>query len=49
MIKQFYLTHTNDPAGTTTLDQSGAGSSGYEGVLHTLQNFRTGVSPSDAV
>ena len=32
--------------GTTTLGQSGLGSNGYEGVIHTPQSSRTGVSPS---
>ena len=41
MIKQFYLTLT----GTTTLDQSGPGSNGNEGVLYIPQRFKCGTSP----
>ena len=35
--------------GTTTMGQSGPGSNGNEGVLHTLQNTKTRASLSDAV
>ena len=35
--------------GTTTSGQSGPGSNGNEGVFHTTQISRTGVSPSDVV
>ena len=35
--------------GTTPPDQSGPGSNGNEGVIHTLQIYRTGISSSDAV
>ena len=34
---------------TTTMGQSGPGSNGNEGVIHTCQISRTGSSPSDAV
>ena len=33
--------------GTTTLGQSGPGSNGNEGVLHTPQMSKTGASTSD--
>ena len=36
-------------SGTTTPSQSGYESNGNEGVLHTRQSSRTGVSPSKAV
>ena len=32
---------------TTSPDQSGLGSNGNEEVLHILQSFNTGASPSD--
>ena len=35
--------------GTTTQGQRVPGSNGNKGVLHILQNTRTGASPSDAV
>ena len=35
--------------GTTTPGQSKPGSNGNKGVLHILQNFRTGGTPSDAL
>ena len=35
--------------GTTTLDQSGPGSNGNEGLLHIPQSSKTEASPSDAV
>ena len=35
--------------GTTTPSQSGLGSNGNEGVLHTPQIIKTGASPSDVV
>ena len=35
--------------GTTTLSQSGPGSNGNEGVLHTSQIFRTRTLPLDSV
>ena len=34
---------------TTTLNQSGPGINGNEGVLYTPQISKTGVSPSNAV
>ena len=34
--------------GTTTPGQSGPESNGNEGILHILQNSRTGTSLSDA-
>ena len=33
--------------GTTTLDQSGPGSNGNEGLRHISQSSRSGTSPSD--
>ena len=35
--------------GTTTLSQSGPGSNGNEGVLHSPQSTRTGASAQDVV
>ena len=35
--------------GKTTPEQSEPGSNGHEGILHTPQISKTGVSPSDAV
>ena len=35
--------------GTATLDHGGPWSNSKEGVLHILQNFRTGVSQLDGV
>ena len=35
--------------GTVTLDQSGHGSSGNEGIPHIPQSFRTGALASDEV
>ena len=35
--------------GTTTPGQSGSGRNGNEGVLHSLQSSKTGVSPPDDV
>ena len=42
---------TVDPTltGTTTLNLSGPGSNGNEGVLHILQGSRTGASPSEGL
>ena len=34
---------------STTLCQSGSGNNGNEGVLHVLQNPKSGASPLDAV
>ena len=42
IFKEIYLTLT----GTITLGQSGHGSNGNEGVVHTTHIFRSGTSPS---
>ena len=39
MIKYFYLNNRWDPAGTTTLGQSGPGSNGNEEVVHIPPDF----------
>ena len=49
MIKQFYLTHRCDCNSHNHSGQSGPGSNNKEGILHIPQNFRTGVSQSDAI
>ena len=49
MIKQFYLTHSCDPIGTTTPSQSGPGSNGNKGVLHIFQGSRTRALLADRV
>ena len=36
-------------SGATTPGKSGAGSDGYEGVLHLLQSFKTGASLSESL
>ena len=40
----FFLPIVGIPIGTTASDQSWPRSNDHEGVLHILQNFRTGVS-----
>ena len=44
MIKHLNLTHRWDP---NSLDQSGPGNNGNEGLLHIPQSSRTVVLPSD--
>ena len=41
ILKQFYWTLIS----MTTPSQSGLGSNGREGVIHTLLRFRTGPAP----
>ena len=49
MIKQFFWSIDRTLIGTTTPCQSGPGSNADEGLLHILQNSKTGASPSDEV
>ena len=46
IFKPMYLTHRWYP---NCYDQSGAESNGYKIVLHTIQIYRSGASPFDAV
>ena len=49
IFTQIYLTHKCAPTDTTTPGQSGPGSNGNEGILHTTQSPITGVTPLDAI
>ena len=49
IVKQFYLTHIQDPIRATTPSQSEPGSNGNEEVLHISLSSRTRTSPSDGL
>ena len=49
MTKLFYISIDEELTGSINLSQSGPGSNVNEGVIHTFQSSRIGLSTSDAV